>query len=305
MGARAKGDRSTKREWRSIRDLLCAAEAKARVALIGAPLQLGSVTPGECGRAPDVIRKALRRIGTYDVETERDVETAIVDLGDLKVAKETPATAFEAIRNAAAESVAAQDLTIILGGNNAVTRPGVAALRDLEKTGLITFDAHFDMRDTTEGLTNGNPVQALLDDGLPGENIFQIGIAPFANAKYMHDEAKDAGNRIYTMREVRKIGVRAVTRRALSKLSARCEHIYVDFDIDVIERGLAPGAPGARPGGLRTSDFFAAARLVGAHRKVRAVDLTEFDPSLDVSETTALVAGRWVAELLAGFETRA
>jgi formiminoglutamase len=37
---------------------------------------------------------------------------------------------------------------------------------------------------------------------------------------------------------------------------------------------------------------------------VKLVDLTEFDPSLDVGEITALTAGRWVAEILAGFAKR-
>jgi formiminoglutamase len=37
---------------------------------------------------------------------------------------------------------------------------------------------------------------------------------------------------------------------------------------------------------------------------VRAIDLAEFDPSLDVSDIGALTAGRWFAEVLAGHETR-
>ena len=34
------------------------------------------------------------------------------------------------------------------------------------------------------------------------------------------------------------------------------------------------------------------------------VDLTELDPSLDVSDISALTAGRWVCEILAGFTMR-
>ncbi len=40
--------------------------------------------------------------------------------------------------------------------------------------------------------------------------------------------------------------------------------------------------------------FFEAARCLGAEPKVRLVDFTEFDPRLDVSDITALTAGRWV-----------
>ena len=72
----------------------------------------------------------------------------------------------------------------------------------------------------------------------------------------------------------------------------------------MIDRAQCPGAPGARPGGLPVRDFFAAARAVAAAPKVRAVDLAEFDPSLDCGDVTALAAGRWVCEILAGYSAR-
>ena len=80
--------------------------------------------------------------------------------------------------------------------------------------------------------------------------------------------------------------------------------LVVDCDIDVIDRSQFPGAPGARPGGMSADDFFAAARSLAAEPKVRLVDLTEFDPSLDASDLSALTAGRWVCEILAGVARR-
>jgi arginase family enzyme len=50
--------------------------------------------------------------------------------------------------------------------------------------------------------------------------------------------------------------------------------------------------------------FFRAARQLAAQPKVRLVDLTEFDPSLDPTDLSALTAGRWVCEVLAGFQAR-
>jgi formiminoglutamase len=79
----------------------------------------------------------------------------------------------------------------------------------------------------------------------------------------------------------------------------------VDFDIDVIDRAQCPGAPGARPGGLPVDLFFRAARILAAHPKVRLVDLTEYDPSLDVGQVTELTAARFVCEILAGYARRA
>ena len=90
----------------------------------------------------------------------------------------------------------------------------------------------------------------------------------------------------------------------LERLSSLCELIYVDFDIDVIDRSQWPASPGARAGGVSAQDFFDATRVIGACAKVRAVDLTEYDPSLEIGDLGALTAGRWFCELLAGFEQR-
>jgi arginase family enzyme len=48
--------------------------------------------------------------------------------------------------------------------------------------------------------------------------------------------------------------------------------------------------------------FFRAARQLAAQPRVRLVDLTEFDPSLDSSDVSALTAGRWLCEVLAGYQ---
>ena len=203
-------------------------------------------------------------------------------------------------------AVAAQahrPLTVIVGGNNAITRPGLHGL-GLERAGLLTLDAHFDLRDTDQGLTNGNPIQALLEDGLDGRRISQIGLAPFANTRRAHDKAKAAGISVRMARECRDRGLPVVVAEELDRLAGLADVIFVDFDIDVIDRSQWPTSPGARPGGVSVQDFFDAARAVGAHPKVKAVDLTEYDPSLEVGNLGSLTAGRWFCELMAGFASR-
>ncbi|HEU0097241.1 MAG TPA: arginase family protein, partial [Allosphingosinicella sp.] len=278
--------------------------SEGQVAFLGAPMEAGSVTPGRCDLAPDTLRRALKRFSTYDVERSSELFFAVHDLGDVPVQGVTPAEGFEPIRNAAAAAVSKHRLTILIGGNNAVTRPAAHALGvPLPKVGLITLDAHFDLRDTSGGPMNGNPIRCLLEDGMPGANICQIGLAPFANTARMHSDARAAGIGVYTMADCLERGVLAVLNHALARF-VHLDSLMVDFDIDVIDRASCPGAPGARPGGMPPSMFFAAARRLAADPRVKLVDLTEFDPSLDVSDITALTAGRWVCELLAGFAGR-
>jgi len=289
--------------WTSIADLLTY-DPSTPVALIGAPMRAGSVTPGRCDLAPAAVRKAMQRISTYDLVERVEIDFAVRDAGDMAVEELTPADGFDVIQNGVSSLAARHQLTIVLGGNNAITRPVAHSLGvPLGEVGLITLDAHFDMRETDQGPMNGNPVRCLLEDGLPGANICQIGLAPFANTRKMHEDALAAGISIFDLEFVLGAGMAAAIDEALEQLS-HVEAILVDFDIDVIDRAQFPGAPGARPGGLPVWDFFAAARRLAEEERVRAVDLTEYDPFVDNGDLSGLTAARWVAEILAGFGRR-
>ncbi len=290
--------------WPNLSDLISPAFRDSAVALLGVPLAVGSVTPGACDRAPDVLRQTLKRIGRYDVETGRELQTKVFDRGDVMITGATIEDATPAMCESVAAAAGAHALTLLVGGNNAVTRPAVLALgADLENVGLITLDAHFDMRDLDQGLGNGNPVRALIQDGLRGANIAQVGLAPFANSRAMHEEALEAGNLVITSGDVRNSGIAHAIERALDHVS-HCDALVIDCDIDVIDRSQFPAAPGARPGGMRVDDFFYAVRRLASDSRVRVIDLVEWDPPLDATDLSALTAARWVAECLAGYEMR-
>jgi arginase family enzyme len=254
--------------------------------------------------APETLRRILRRFSTYDLETGRELAMRLRDAGDVAVRGLMPVDGFAPIRGAVQACAERHALTMLIGGNNAVTRPAVHGLGlPLERVGLITLDAHFDLRETDEGLINGNPIRALLEDGLPGRNICQIGLAPFANTAKMHQDARSEGIGSWSIAACRNAGISSVVGLALTRLD-HVDALIVDFDIDVIDRASCPGAPGSRPGGLPVEMFFTAARRLAAEPRVRLVDLTEFDPGLDVGDITAFVAGRWVCEILAGYSVR-
>jgi len=290
--------------WPNLSDLLAPAASQTAVGLLGAPLAAGSVTPGACDLAPELLRRTLKRIGRYDVETGRELATKIADHGDVELAGLSIEDATPRIRDAIAASAEAHALTLLVGGNNAITRPAVLGLGgELGEIGLITLDAHFDMRDLDQGLSNGNPVRALIADGLPGANIAQVGLASFANSRAMHEDAIEAGNLVITIGDVREHGIAHAMTRALDHV-AHCDALVIDCDIDVIDRSQFPAAPGGRAGGMAAHDFFHAVRRLAADPRVRVIDLTEWDPPLDSTDLSALTAGRWVAECLAGYEMR-
>ena len=296
---------SENRRWLSLADLVGSFD-DAPIALVGAPLAQNSLTPGRCDLAPSTVRNTLKRFSVFDLETDTDLrDLRVRDRGDLDLKLLAPEEALAPIRDCVRNSTQRRALTVIVGGNNAITRGGVHGLdTTLKQVGLLTLDAHFDLRDTDLGLNNGNPIQALIDDGLPGSHISQIGLAAFANTKKAHEKAKRYGISFHSVAECRRRGLLSLVDHEMQRLSGLCDRIFVDFDIDVVDRASMPAAPGARPGGIPAHEFFAAARAILSNDKVVAIDLTEFDPSLDVGEVGALTAGRWLAEVFAGYAAR-
>lgn len=272
--------------------------------MIGAPLHLGSLSGGRFDLAPDVIRQTLARYSTFadgiDVRT-----VAGKDAGDLDIAASRPETALQEIAGAVGGTLDTYDVVVILGGDNSVTRPGCRGLGpDLPRVGLLTLDAHHDLRDLDGGLSNGNPIRALLKDGLPGDHVIQIGIQPFANSRAYARVAREEGITVVTAQEVRTRGIEAVVSEALHVLALKADRIYVDLDLDVLDRAYAPACPGSRPGGLAPWEVLAGSRLAGSHPKVRAIDLVEVDPTRDVADATVLTAAGCLLAFAAGVAAR-
>jgi formiminoglutamase len=277
-----------------------------KLAILGAPLRLGSITPGRCDLAPAAVRAILRKFSCYDIESDTDLNwLEALDLGDLPLSELKLEDAFEPLEIAVRGALNNADAIVIIGGDNGVTRPGVHGLTDsLADCGLITLDAHLDLRDIEQGLSNGNPVRALLNDGMPGQNIVQIGVQAFANSRAYAEVARQAGITVVTMDRVRAHGVETHLNEALDFLSHRVETIYVDLDIDVLDRIFAPATPGSRPGGLTPWELRRAAWMCGAHSKVRAIDLVEVDPTKDISDATTLTTGACLLSFASGLLTR-
>jgi formiminoglutamase len=278
------------------------ADPACRLAVLGAPLRLSSITPGRTDLAPAAIRSILDRMSTFDLESDRDLNRiAAIDRGDLALADIAPADALGPLAAAVRGALAEADALALLGGDNSITRSGCHGMcSELSRAGLLTLDAHLDLRDLNPELTNGNPVRALLADGLPGANIVQIGIQPFANSRAYFEIAREAGIKVISIADVRTRSIGTVVEEALDLLDETVDAVYVDLDLDVLDRVFAPATPGSRPGGLTPAEVRTAARLCGAHPKVRVLDLVEIDPTKDVAEATVFAAGLCLLSFASG-----
>jgi arginase family enzyme len=294
------------REW-----LGSGSSGPADVVLVGAPISKASISPSQAWATPAAFRDALGRFPTWDAATSADIsELAVRDSGDVEGDRDDrdASDAHHRIEEAVAEHISGGVLVVVVGGDNSLTRPAFrGAVRGRPaRWGLLTLDAHHDCRPVTAGSANGTPVRELIDGGLPGTRVAQIGIHPFGNAREHARWALDHGVHVHTVGDVAREGMEAVFRAALGELHGNgAEAIYVDLDVDVVDRAFAPGCPASLPGGLVPTDLLTAARLAGREPTVAAVDLCEVDAMADVAGTTVRLMAAAFTALCAGVALRA
>ncbi|HUR48731.1 MAG TPA: arginase family protein [Acidimicrobiales bacterium] len=269
-------------EWPTAAEWL-AGDHEGGIVVAGMPITEHSVTPSAYDRAPGAIRARLARLSSFHGEREIDLrDVAVVDQGDSR------------------EPLAlVPPLVIVMGGHNAVTFHALSAVDDPARWGLLTLDAHHDVRAYEPGAVgNGSPVRALIDSGLPGDHVVQVGIHGFSNAASDRRWCLEQGITLLGPDRVQEVGAQ------LDRLAEKCDRIYVDLDIDVLDRAFAPGCPGSRPGGIMPRDLFDAAFAAGAHPAVAAVDIVELDPTADLEHITTDAAALALLNTAAGFSTR-
>ena len=270
---------------------------QADAVVVGIPTWRTSLSPGQAHTTPAAIRDALR----YYSADALGARLRVLDAGDVV----EPDGAGEAAAIArVAELASTASLVIVLGGDNAATVPAaLGAWGDrITTAGLVTLDAHHDLRD---GTTNGSPVRRLLEAGLAGERVSQLGIEPLANSRAYAARAAEHGITVVRRAELLRTPIEVAMSAALDRAASAGGPVHVDLDLDVCDRSVAPGCPASVPGGLSAIELRTAARLAGAHPAVTSIDLTELDAARDTADQrTVRLAALCVLDALAGLASR-
>ena len=289
-------------KWRRANTLFSDANAMADLALIGVPAHKSSISPTNAYLTPSAVRAALARYSTFSSSNNIDLANhSFTDLGDVQSPDGIDGIAR--VKEAVSDLLNSHRLLVAIGGDNSITFSVASGLwPDLTKVGLITFDAHHDLRD---GQSNGSPIWQLIQAGLPGKNIVQIGIADFANSAEYSARAQENGITVISRADLRTRPLAEVVSQALEIAGDGGREIYVDLDVDVCDRSVVPACPAAMPGGISTDELRQSAFLLAADKRVRAIDITEIDASLDSpDQRTVRLAALLVLEAAAGFASR-
>lgn len=279
-------------------------EGRRNVGLIGVSTYSTSVSKRSSTSTPAAIRAALELYSTWSFSDAHDIaETvALVDFGDV----DSPDAQGGSER--VAEAMSGWDpsiaLRLILGGDNAATWHSLRALSagDYSNFGLVTLDAHLDMRD---GVSNGSPVRQLLEEGLDGHHVVQVGLADFSNSATYARRAHDAGVTVIPRDVLHHEPVEEAARRAVAIAGAGGRHVYVDIDMDCADRMAVPACPAAAPGGLSADEMRRFVRAISVQHGVCAIDITEIDVERDsADQRTVRLGALLVLEALTGVRRR-
>ena len=278
-----------------------ATEGSFDLGLFGVLASETSISATGANATPAEIRVALARYSTYSWSQNKDLrDLSFADFGDSET-PDSPDGEDQTMQLANNVSKSSK-LSIALGGDNSITYAVMRGVfrEELSTAGLITFDAHHDLRD---GVSNGSPIRRLIDAGLPGTSVVQIGINDFSNSPQYAARAKEYGVHVIPRASLRNRTADSVMDEALSKLANK--KLHVDIDMDVCDRAFVPACPAATPGGISADELRQFAFLVGKAVQVVSVDITEIDALADSADgRTVRLGALTVLELASGFALR-
>lgn len=281
------------------------------VGLLMVPIARGAIKQVATNFGPNALRNVWPFFTTYSIDYDVDVAPLRVrDLGDVDIPLLDVPEAHRRIEAVARELFAREPafLPVTIGGEHSLVHPlltGLKAARGYRRPGLVQFDAHMDLQSREHGPHNGTPIRSLIEDGVVrGDDVAQIGIAGFVQAKEHAEWGRAHGMTIYTARDVARGSIDAVLDEALAVAGRESDGIYVTFDIDCYDQAFCPGTGASLPGGLTPWQGFDSAYRLGADPRVVGFDIVEVDPTRDQFDISCRLATKLLLSFLAGVARR-
>jgi len=294
------------------------------VHIIGVPLDLGGGR-----RGVDMGPSALRIAGLG--ERLAALGYTVVDKGDLTVPiPETQRPGDERKRyirdiarvcnrlyQTAYAALEAGAVPLVLGGDHSLAAGSVAASAAYARQhgasiGLIWVDAHGDMNtpgSSTSGNVHGMPLAALLgaeplelasiggfSPKVDPEHTVLVGVRNLDEREKLR--VRESGVHVFTMKDIDRAGVAAVAEQAILLAGRGTAGIHVSFDLDACDPSVAPGVGTPVKGGLDYREAHMVMEMIADSGLLKALDIVEVNPTLDVQNNTAVLGAELVSSAL-------
>jgi arginase len=293
--------------------------------LIGVPLDLGGNRRGvDMGPSAFRIAGLGERIGALGrrVLDKGDLPVPIREMREPRDERkryvDEIAKVCEELCRAALDALHEDALPLVLGGDHSLAAGSVAASAAWAHRagpgaiGLLWFDAHGDMNTpatSPSGNVHGMPLAALL--GQEPLELAHVGSrGPKAAAattvligvRNLDEREKlavrDSHVHVFTMKDIDRRGIAEVVEDAVTIARTGTAGLHVSLDMDVCDPSIAPGVGTPVKGGLDYREAHLAMEIVADTGLLRALDVVEVNPTLDVRNATAQLGTELVLSAL-------
>jgi agmatinase len=270
----------------------------ADVVIVGAPCATPYVSVGAyCAAAPFAIRSVMAHyaaaLSHHDFDLGGPLVVAgggtVADAGDIAFEVDDAAGNRRRIERAVAAILDHGSVPVVIGGDDSVPIPLLAAFQSRGKFTLVQIDAHIDWRDEVGGERFGlSSTMRRASEMAHIERIIQIGQRALGSARAEDQKAAvAAGVTFVPARDVHRDGVQPI----LDLIPERTPTI-ITFDCDALDPAFMPAVIAPTPGGLNYYQVVDLLHGIAAKARIASFDLVEFMPERDIAGLGALHAGR-------------
>ena len=271
----------------------------AEIGVLGIPFDNAVSWRGGARHTPQRLRSLTPNL-VYYTEEGTLLEVRVKDYGDLEMDLNWERF-FDTIERTAATVIErSHKLAVFLGGDHSV---GIPLFRAFAKhfegaVGYVQFDAHPDLANEYEGHPWSHATTARRNVEQPNllpEHLAFVGLRCFLTEELDYYAAHPEIG-WHTARELYRRGIEAVAQDVVTQLKD-VEAVYLSLDIDGLDPSCAPGTGTPEHGGPTTRECLEFLRIIYAELPVRAMDIVEVSPPLDISDMTSLAALKLLYEV--------
>lgn len=256
-------------------------------------------------KGPQHIRRSLAGLAWH----KNDL--ALFDAGDILCQDQNLEVAQSALTERLTRLLDSALFPIVLGGGHEIALASgnavyLCANKRKAVTGIINFDAHFDLRRPSPLGSSGTPFYQLNQTCLTKNQDFHylcMGVAETANTQALFQRADKLGVKWVMDSDIHWANLSA-NLATIDAFMALCDVIYLTIDLDVLPAATMPGvsAPAARGVQLDILEQLIT-RVIANHRQgiaqIMLADIAECNPLFDIDNRSGKVAARLINQLLA------
>ena len=275
----------------------------ADVLIMGVPFDNAVSLNKGAAKAPDHLRRLSVDLSDTTDQFRPIKSGVLYDLGDTRAELDW-SRYFGSVKESALELMKLDKFCLFLGGDHSVTIPLHKAFGtnfDGKKIGIIHMDAHYDLCPEYDGHPWSHACTEVraLEGVVTGEDLTFIGVR-VAEESELELMKGHSGIMTITAENVCDMGPSSVVE-TLAERYAGYDALYLTLDIDVLDPAYVPGTGTPLSGGLDPISLIKILRGVLSTLPIKAMDIVEVAPPLDINDITSWAALRVIHEVLSHF----